>query len=330
MSDELTVRLRELAESAESVPPGSGAEVRATAGRRRRRRRTTAAVAGGCAAAGLAAVLTLNAVSHGTEQLPATTASIPPSATADAPDATVDLSRRVLTVAGRELPISAGRVETPTPTGRMTVTAKADVRLVPGTTLGFDDEYDAKLTWVLELTPVGTDTPAATAATAVPDATAAPGESAGAEATDGAAGTDTDTGTDTNTGGGLFDQADPDAGTDTNGGAGPGGGLFDRVDPGAETEPADGTGADGRVSPVPTLTPGGSAVWIAALPGNAKAPGTFDMTSGWIGLRTTDARWLYGRLTTGAIVEIRGTSPTTPTTAPTPTFTPTPSRTPPG
>ncbi|MEE1758141.1 L,D-transpeptidase family protein [Streptomyces sp. SP18BB07] len=295
MFDELTVRLRALAESAESVPPGSGAEVRATAGRRRRRRRTTAAVAGGCAAAGLAAVLTLNAVSHGTEQLPSTTASIPPGATAEAPDATVDLSRRVLTVAGRELPISAGTLETPTPTGRMTVTAKADVRLVPGATLGFGDEYDGQLTWVLELTPVGTAAPAAADAT---------GESALTEAT---------AGTDTNTGAGPFDPADPDP----------------DADPDPETAPTDATGTGGRASPAPTLTPGDSAVWIAALPHNEKAPGTFDMTSGWIGLRTTDARWLYGRLTTGAIVDIRGTSPTPPTTPPTstPTFPPIPSRT---
>ncbi|MDX3646079.1 L,D-transpeptidase, partial [Streptomyces sp. MB09-02B] len=179
MSDELTVRLRELADSAETLPPGSGAEVRATAGRRRRRRRTTAAVAGGCAAAGLAAVLTLNAVSHGTEQRPSTTASVPPSASAEAPDVTVDLSRRVLTVAGRELPISAGTSETPTPTGRMTVTAKADVRLVRAATVGFGDEYDGKLTWVLELTPVGTDARDST------DARDATGGSGWAEATDG-------------------------------------------------------------------------------------------------------------------------------------------------
>lgn len=97
MSDELTVRLRELAETAEALPPGSGAEVRALV--------EAAVVAaavrpppscGGCAAAGLAAVLTLNAASHGTERRPSTAASSAPSATA-APDATVDLSRRVLT-----------------------------------------------------------------------------------------------------------------------------------------------------------------------------------------------------------------------------------------
>ncbi|MFM9551306.1 MULTISPECIES: L,D-transpeptidase family protein [Streptomyces] len=316
MSDELTLRLRELAESAESLPPGSGAEVRATAGRRRRRRRTTAAVAGGCAAAGLAAVLTLNTVSHGTERDSALAASAPPSATAESPDATVDLSRRVLTVAGRELPISAGTAETPTPTGLMTVTAKADVKLVPGATVGFGDEYDGQLTWVLELTPVGTDATGATAAT---------GGSAWTEATAGTAGTGTNAGAD------AFDPADPSAEpdrtepTDGTTGGSDGTGPTD----GTTDGPTDGTGPGERFSAVPTRPPGDSEVWIAALPLYElyeRAPGTSDMTSGWIGLRTTDARWLYGRLPTGAIVEIRGTSPTPPTVVPTPT----PSQTPPG
>ncbi|MDT0573567.1 L,D-transpeptidase [Streptomyces sp. DSM 3412] len=284
MSDELTVRLHELAETAESPPPGSGAEVRATAGRRRRRRRTTAAVAGGCAAAGLAAVLTLNAVSHGTEQGPATAASVQPSATADAPDATVDLSRRVLAVAGRELPISAGTLETPTPTGRMTVTAKADAKVVRDATVGFDDEYDVKLTWVLELAPVTTG---ATATTAPAGAAGAAGEPDRTEATDG---------------------TDPT-------------GTPDPTDPAG---PADGTGEDGRTSEAPTRIPGSTAVWIAALSYNEKAPGNYDTTSGWIGLRTTDARWLYDRLAKGATVEIRGTTPTPPSMAPTPSPAPTP------
>ncbi|MDX2601905.1 murein L,D-transpeptidase [Streptomyces caniscabiei] len=315
MSDELTLRLRELAESAESLPPGSGAEVRATAGRRRRRRRTTAAVAGGCAAAGLAAVLTLNTVSHGTERGgSALAASAPPSATAEAPDATVDLSRRVLTVAGRELPISAGTAETPTPTGLMTVTAKADVKLVPGATVGFGDGYDGQLTWVLELTPAGTDATGATAAA---------GGSAWTEATAGTSGT---AGTGTNAGAGAFDPTDPTDPADPSAETGrtePTGGPTDG------TDGTDGTGPGESFSAVPTRPPGDREVWIAALPLYElyeKAPGTSDMTSGWIGLRTADARWLYGRLPTGAIVEIKGTSPTPPTVVPTPT----PSQTPPG
>ncbi|WP_060886879.1 L,D-transpeptidase, partial [Streptomyces caniscabiei] len=254
---------------------------------------------------GLAAVLTLNTVSHGTERDSALAASAPPSATAESPDATVDLSRRVLTVAGRELPISAGTVETPTPTGLMTVTAKADVKLVPGATVGFGDEYDGQLTWVLELTPVGTDATGATGAT---------GGSAWTEATAGTAGTGTNAGAD------AFDPADPSAEPD----------RTDRTEPTDETtDGSDGTGPGERFSAVPTRPPGEREVWIAALPLYElyeRAPGTSDMTSGWIGLRTTDARWLYGRLPTGAIVEIRGTSPTPPTVVPTPA----PSQTPPG
>ncbi|MFD9038626.1 L,D-transpeptidase [Streptomyces bottropensis] len=153
MSDELTVRLRELAETAEVPPPGSGAEVRSTAGRRRRRRRTSAAVAGGCAAAGLAAVLTLNAASHGTQQRPPTAASDVPSASA-APEAVVDLSRHVLTFAGRELPISAGKERTPTPTGVMTVTGKHATVVATGETVRLGSDYDLKLSWALTLSPV--------------------------------------------------------------------------------------------------------------------------------------------------------------------------------
>lgn len=278
MSDELTVRLRELAETAETPPPGSGAEVRATAGRRRRRRRTTAAVAGGCAAAGLAAVLTLNVASHGTEQRPSTAMSSVPSATA-APEVTVDLSRRVLTFEGRDLPISAGTAETPTPTGLMTVSAKYSVKTISAATVEFPDEYDVKLPWVLELSPT-------------------------TDGTDGADGTDS---TD-----GARRTAEPVDGTEEPDG----------------TDGTDGDGTDGtgtsentseQASEGATPSPVGSDIWIAALSHNEKAPGTLDTTSGWIGLRTADARWLYDRLTTGALVEIRGTAPppiaTPPTTA---------------
>ncbi|WNZ10072.1 L,D-transpeptidase family protein [Streptomyces sp. 11x1] len=319
MSDELTVRLRELAESAEHLPPGSGAEVRATAGRRRRRRRTTAAVAGGCAAAGLAAVLILNAVSHGTEQRPSATASIPPSATAEvaevaeAADATVDLSRRVITVDGRELPISAGRPATPTPTGLMTVTAKADIKVVSYSTPGPGDESGEKLAWVLELSPV---------------ATGATGESNGGETTDGPAAGVTPDVTDVTPGTDGTDGTDRAAGTDATDGtdeaatADP----TDRTDPSGPTdpsEPAAGTGAEKRTSDAPTRGPATGVLWIAALSADEKAPGNQDTNPGWIGLRTTDARWLYGRLTEGAIVEIRGTTSPPPSMAPTPSASPT-------
>ncbi|MDX2915821.1 L,D-transpeptidase [Streptomyces griseiscabiei] len=281
MSDELTLRLRELAEYAETPPPGSGAEVRAAAGRRRRRRRTTAAVAGGCAAAGLAAVLTLNAASHGGEQRPSAASSAEPGTESSAesgakravPDATVDLSRRVLTVAGRELPVSAGAVRTPTPTGLMTVTAKRSLKVVPITVAGADDGYGVKLAWVLDLAPA--------------DGTGA------SEATDGTDGT------------GGAEPAETAAGT------GPEPGAEERVTP------------DAGPSQGPVDSDSDSDLWIAALGYDEKAPGTYDATSGWIGLRTTDAQWLYRRLQTGALVEIRGTAPTPPTTAPTPTPTPT-------
>lgn len=274
MSDELTVRLRELAETAEAPPPGSGAEVRATAGRRRRRRRTSAAVAGGCAAAGLAAVLTLNVASHGTEQRPSTAMSSVPSVTA-APEVTVDLSRRVLTFEGRDLPISAGTVRTPTPTGLMTVSAKYSVKTISAATVEFPDEYDVKLPWVLELSPA-TD---------------------GTDATDGARRTAE-----------PIDGTEEPDGTDETGGT-DGTGTSENTSEKANEEVSEGT----------TPSPVGSDIWIAALSRNEKAPGTLDTTSGWIGLRTADARWLYARLTTGALVEIRGTAPppteTPPTTA---------------
>lgn len=241
MSDELTVRLRELAGTAEAPPPGSGAEVRATAGRRRRRRRRrSAAVVGGCAAAGLAAVLTLNVASHGTEGHPSTAASPVPSATAG-PDATVDLSRHVLTFAGRELPISAGTARNPTPTGLMTVTGKDSTVVFTGDTVGFDSGYDLKMAWVVTLSPVEAS---------------APGE-----------------------------------------------------------DGASRTGEATALSPA-----AGGPIRIAAIAHNEKAPGNQDTTTGWIGLRTTDARWLYERLPEGAVVDIRdaGAAPSraaTPSTA---------------
>ncbi|WP_327344618.1 L,D-transpeptidase [Streptomyces europaeiscabiei] len=267
MSDELTVRLRELAETAEALPPGSGAEVRAIAGRRRRRRRTTAAVAGGCAAAGLAAVLTLNVASHGTEQRPSTAASSEAGASA-APDATVDLSRRVLTFAGRELPITAGTARNPTPTGPMTVTVKRSSVVLNGQTVGFDAEYGLKFVWVMELAP------AEASATGVGEAPGTGGTRGPAEATEATEASDT----------------------------------------------GDGTDTDGSVSWAPTQSPALRGLWISAISHNEKAPGNTDVTTGWIGLRTTDAQWLYEQLSEGAVVEIRNPGPT-PTPVPTPTST---------
>ncbi|MDW8810175.1 L,D-transpeptidase [Streptomyces scabiei] len=254
MSDDLTVRLRELAQTAETPPPGSGAEIRAVAGRRRRRRRTSAAVAGGCAAAGLAAVLTLNAASHGTEQRPATAASASASASA-APDVTVDLSRRVLVYAGREVPITAGKDGESTPTGLMNVTRKLDAIRFSSGTVGLGEGYTVKLEWVLELSPVAT------------------GDSSGEREEPGAA--------------------------DARGTTGAG-----------DSGDSGGTEASGRTGEAPTRTWNSRTPWIAAIAYNEKAPGALDVTDGWIGLRTADARWLFERLPKGAVVDIRNPRPT--------------------
>jgi hypothetical protein len=258
VSDDLTVRLRELAETAEAPPPGSGAEVRAVAGRRRRRRRTSAAVAGGCAAAGLAAVLTLNAASHGTEQRPATAASAEAGAVA-APQVMVDLSRRLLVYDGREMPITAGKDDTPTPTGLMQVTRKEDTARFGGVTVGFGDEYVVNMRWVMELKPV--------AEGATPG-----GEDPGA--------------------------ADPRGTT----GAG-------------DTAASSGAQESGRTSPTPTRPWSPWTLGIAAIAHNEKAPGAYDVTGGWIGLRTADARWLFERLPEDAIVDIRNPRSTPPPSA---------------
>ncbi|MGN5382326.1 L,D-transpeptidase [Streptomyces lasalocidi] len=45
---------------------------------------------------------------------------------------------------------------------------------------------------------------------------------------------------------------------------------------------------------------------------DGRAPGVFDLTSGWIGLRTADAKWLYDRLPTGSVVDIEGHAPVVP------------------
>ncbi|WP_406171730.1 L,D-transpeptidase [Streptomyces sp. NBC_00996] len=213
MSDELTSELRELAAEGEMLPALSGAEIRGRALRRRRRRRTTLAVAGGFAAAGLALALVLN-LGGGTDQRPAPAAS--PTGTPSlpaVPDATVDLSRRVISVAGRELPLSSGSEWTPTGTGRMTVTAKESVKVMPGSVAGIKGDYHLKVPWVIE-----------------------------------------------------FSASD------------------------------------------------GTANYIAGLTYDEKAPGDYDRTTGWIGLRQADAKWLYGQLSPGSVIDVEGTAPTdTPT-----------------
>ncbi|WP_217569966.1 L,D-transpeptidase [Streptomyces sp. GbtcB7] len=210
MSDELASGLRELAQDAETPPSVSGAEIRQRAVRRRRRRRTAVTVAGACAAASLALVVALNLTGGDREDRPspASSPTAPPSTPSPAaPEATVDLSRRMLTVAGRDLPISSGSVRYPTATGRMMVVTKDSVR----TLSLFAGKDLQKVSWVIGL-----------------------------------------------------------------------------------------RAADGTTNFVGTLT------------SDEKAPGNYDVTTGWIGLRRADAVWLYKELAPGAVVEIRGATTPTP------------------
>ncbi|MFC9844064.1 L,D-transpeptidase [Streptomyces sp. NPDC060223] len=239
MSDELTsgltAELRELAAAGETPPSLSGAEIRGRAVRRRRNRRTAGTVAGASAAAALALVVALNlGVGGGTDRNPSPAGS--PTGTPSIPataDATVDLSRRLISVAGRELPVSSGATEKPTPTGRMTVTTKVSSTVMPSDDI-VGPGYDLKVSWFIQL-----------------------------------------------------------------------------------------RASDGKAN------------YIAALSYDEKAPGAYDRTSGWIGLRTSDAEWLYGHLAVGSVVDIEGTAPaatpemsTTPSAATPPgaTGTPTPTR----
>ncbi|MEV4445785.1 L,D-transpeptidase [Streptomyces mirabilis] len=212
MSDELASGLRELAQDAETPPSVSGAEIRQRAVRRRRRRRTavTVTVAGACAAASLALVVALNLTGGDREDRPSPASSptaAPSTPSPAAPEATVDLSRRMLTVAGRDLPISSGSVRYPTATGRMMVVTKDSVR----TLSLFAGKDLQKVSWVIGL-----------------------------------------------------------------------------------------RAADGTTNFVGTLT------------SDEKAPGNYDVTTGWIGLRRADAVWLYKELAPGAVVEIRGATTPTP------------------
>ncbi|TFV32548.1 hypothetical protein E4K10_22025 [Streptomyces sp. T1317-0309] len=203
MSDDLTAGLRALAESGQAPPPVPGSEIRRRAGVRRHRRRTAAAIAGASAAAALGVVALLGFTGADTPPSRTSPASLPtspqvgPSAQAG-PAATVDLSRRTLTIGRRELPVSAGTVRARTPTGRMTVTALANLKTVPGKDVGLKGAYRAKVRWVVEL------------------------------------------------------------------------------------RAADGT-----------------TTYLGGLVYNAKAPGHYDVTSGWIGLDLVNAKWLHGHLRVG-------------------------------
>ncbi|GGX73944.1 L,D-transpeptidase [Streptomyces minutiscleroticus] len=166
---ELSSLLRELAAAHETPAPVSGAEIRGRAVRRGCRRRATAAASGATGAAALALALTLAFTGapdgrhghgqhgHTAADRPAASTSATPSSPAagrGVPVARVDLARRVLTVAGRTLPISSGAERTPTPTGRMTVIAKYEITVVPGTRTG-SGTHGLKAPWVIELRAPG-------------------------------------------------------------------------------------------------------------------------------------------------------------------------------
>ena len=208
----LAVGLHESARVHEIPLPVPGAEIRHRAVRRRRRRHVWLAAVGAGAVATMSLVLT-TAVTGGKAGR-----STPPAVAYAAPQplpdpigratATVNLSRRELTVAGRILPISSGTAKAPTPTGRMTVTAKYKVRVLSADSAG-SGQYGVKTPWVIQL-----------------------------------------------------------------------------------------------------RTPQNRTNYIVAFTLDEKAPGNYDSTTGWIGLRRTDAEWLYRRLDRGAVVAVVGAAPT--------------------
>ncbi|MER5828060.1 hypothetical protein ABT086_39030, partial [Streptomyces mirabilis] len=58
----------------------------------------------------------------------------------------------------------------------------------------------------------------------------------------------------------------------------------------------------------------GTTNFVGTLASDEKAPGNYDVTTGWIGLRRADAVWLYKQLEPGAVIEIRGVTTPTPAT----------------
>jgi hypothetical protein len=224
---ELAFALNKLTDDHESLPPVPGAEIRRRAVRRRRRRHASLAAVSASAVAAVSVVLSMAFVGgkeghHSKPPAATLKAPGPSSAAGSVPAATVNLSRRELVVGGRVLPISAGAARTPTPTGRMTVTGKYKVAMLPGDTFGFGRRYETKAPWVIRL-----------------------------------------------------------------------------------------------------RTPQNRTNYIVAFTVDEKAPGNYDSTTGWIGLRRGDAEWLYRRLHPGAVVAVMGAAPT-PTQVP---ATPAPVRT---
>ncbi|MEV7191802.1 L,D-transpeptidase [Streptomyces sp. NPDC093510] len=52
-------------------------------------------------------------------------------------------------------------------------------------------------------------------------------------------------------------------------------------------------------------TPDGDTTYAGAMTYDEKAPGSRNITRGWLGLRTDDARWLHGRLAPGDVITVR-------------------------
>jgi lipoprotein-anchoring transpeptidase ErfK/SrfK len=198
---DLTTALRDVADAHQTPPQVPGTEIRRRAAWRRRRRH--GALAATAAAAVVAAVVLglTTGLGGGTDRPPAVAASGTVPSTRAA--ATVDLSRRLLMIAGRELPVSSGTAQHPTPTGLMTVTAKFPTKAMDSAALGLGDGYDLTLPWVVELRT-----------------------------------------------------------------------------------------ADGRTN------------YVVALTYDEKAPGKRDVTHGWIGLRTADAKWLYAKVKPGMVLSV--------------------------
>ncbi|MFJ9902488.1 L,D-transpeptidase [Streptomyces sp. NPDC101152] len=157
MSDDLDTGLRELARSAERLPPVPGAGIRHLAERRRRRRRrgAIAALGGTAAVAAVALALVLSPGGAGPERQQEAPAARPTSARSaqPAPDVRVDLSTRELVVVadGRGMPVSSGGANTPTPTGRLTVVSRTPAALVSGAEVGRPRDHRYKVLWVIRL-----------------------------------------------------------------------------------------------------------------------------------------------------------------------------------
>ncbi|MEU5704806.1 L,D-transpeptidase [Streptomyces aurantiacus] len=66
--------------------------------------------------------------------------------------------------------------------------------------------------------------------------------------------------------------------------------------------------------------PGDRTNYLLSLDWDQKAPGSYDITGGAIGLQREDAMWLYEMLRPGAVVEVVGATPTRPADVSTPSL----------